>query len=126
MGIGRISRRKWKTICASYPKKDDVVAHRNNSKEGLTMANQFFNIHSHPAPNGTKGGSGYGTREWEGDRDVVISNYYSAQKQGIPLPTHHVYHKFSKTIYQYNPWSSNIYIKKVTNNKGLRFIMPKR
>ena len=107
-------------------KIDNTVAQRNNSKEGLTMANQFFSIHSHPSINGTKGGSGYQKREWGGDREIIINEYYKATEQGIQLPAHYVYHKYSKTIYQYTPWASNIFIKKVTNNKGLRFIAPKR
>lgn len=89
------------------------------------MSNQFFEIHSHPASNGTEGGSGYGTM-YGGDRKRVVGNYYKAREQKIPLPAYYVYHKYSKTLYQYNPWVSNIYIKKVTDNKGLRFIIPKR
>lgn len=109
-----------------YTNKDKESVSRNDmGNEGLTMANQFFAMHSHPDPNGTKGGSGYG-RYYGGDRRYIINKYKSAKEQGIPLPTYYVYHKHSNTIYQYTPWSSDIYIKKVTNNKGLRFIIPKR
>lgn len=81
-------------------------------------------MHSHPDDDGTKGGSGYIIGG--GDRKIVINNYYKAKEQGVALPTHYVYHRESKIIYQYTPWKSNIYIKKVTNNTGLRSIVPKR
>lgn len=116
---------KGRQYVLSTEKIDNEVGFRDNSREGLTMANQFFGIHSHPASNGTEGGSGYGSM-YGGDRKGVINNYYKAQEQKIPLPAYYVYHKYSKTLYQYNPWVSNIYIKKVTDNKGLRFIIPKR
>lgn len=105
--------------------KDSEVRYRDNNKEGLSMENQFFDLHSHPAPDGTKGGSGYG-RLYGGDKKLIINKYHRAKEQGVSLPTHYVYHKYSKTLYQYTPWSSNVYIKKATNNKGLRFIVPKR
>ncbi|WP_291530578.1 JAB-like toxin 1 domain-containing protein [Bacteroides sp. UBA939] len=101
------------------------VSSRNNSKEGLTISNQFFAMHSHPGPNGTLGGSGYGALI-SGDRRFVRNRYYEAREKGVSPPTYYVFHKESKKIYQYNPQQSSIYIKKVTNNNGLRFIVPKR
>lgn len=109
-----------------FTEKDKQTVDRIDNNDGLTMANQFFGMHSHPDPNGTKGGSGYQDREWGGDRSFIINRFNSAKDQGISLPTYYVYHKHSKTIYQYTPWSSDIYIKKVTTNNGLRFIVPKR
>lgn len=101
------------------------VASRDSEKEGLTISNQFFDMHSHPGPNGTQGGSGYGVLI-SGDKKFVMNRYYEAKEKGVSLPTYYVYHKESKKIYQYNPWHSSIYIKRVTNNNGLRFIVPKR
>lgn len=105
--------------------KKASVASRDNSKEGLTISNQFFDIHSHPGPNGTQGGSGYGVLI-SGDKRFVMNRYYEAKEKGVSLPTYYVFHKESKKIYQYNPWQYSIYIKKTTNYNGLRFIAPKR
>ena len=107
--------------------EDRTSGVRNNSGEGLTMANQYFTIHSHPAMDGTgtRGGSGYGPT-YRGDMALITDRYHQATTQGIPLPTHYVYHKQSQTIYQYTPWNPSIYIKQVNNNQGMRFIVPQR
>ena len=103
---------------------NNTVLPRDNSEEGLTIANQYFDMHSHPDHDGTEGGSGYIIGG--GDKKFVTNNYQKAKEQGTTPPTYYVYHRQSKIIYQYTPWKSNIYIKKVTNNTGLRFIVPKK
>ncbi len=107
--------------------EESSVNVRDNSKEGLTMENQYFHMHSHPAVDGTKGASGYGKTSYNGgDMSYIVGQYNKASKRNISLPTHYVYHKQSKTLYQYTPWVPNIYIKTIKDNKGLRFIVPKR
>lgn len=89
---------------------NNTVLPRDNSEEGLTIANQYFDMHSHPDHDGTEGGSGYIIGG--GDKKFVTNNYQKAKEQGTTPPTYYVYHRQSKIIYQYTPWKSNIYIKK--------------
>jgi RHS repeat-associated protein len=108
---------------------NETVMPRDNSREGLTMGNQFFDMHSHPAVNGTRGGSGFEmghNRGHMGDIAYATRHYYQAIQLGVSLPTHYVYHKNSQTIYQYTPWNPSVFIKSIQNYQGLRFIAPKR
>lgn len=110
MGIIRLSRENGRQYVLHTQNINNTVLPRDNSEEGLTIANQYFDMHSHPDHDGTEGGSGYIIGG--GDKKFVTNNYQKAKEQGTTPPTYYVYHRQSKIIYQYTPWKSNIYIKK--------------
>lgn len=92
---------------------------------GFGLQNQMFDIHSHPGPDGTPGASGdYGTFV-SGDMSRIGARYQKAENMGVPLPPHYVYHKESRVLYNYTPWESSIFIKKVQNNQALRYLFPR-
>ncbi|MCQ2219336.1 MAG: RHS repeat-associated core domain-containing protein [Paludibacteraceae bacterium] len=82
-----------------------------------------FDIHSHPGYGfeGTKGGSGYGVLS-TGDHLFINrrwNNWYYKYIHNIDkqseFPCHFVYHRKSKTLYQYTPWVSDFNLGKVMN-----------
>ena len=112
---------------------NEYIIRTSHNDEGVTMStslsrynefNQIFNIHSHPGDatwEGTKGAS-------TGDQNIVINRYNRFQGAGMKhpdvwfkkdgqwtvFPKNYVYHKQSKTLYNYTPWKSNIFIRKTS------------
>jgi|GEM_PF-3703554 len=92
------------------------TSHLTNEVSSVTNMLQFneFNLtlslHSHPGPNGTKGGSNVPSTGM-GDIPNVINFYnrwVAAGKDPLKFPTHGIYHQASKTIYYYTPWKNGI------------------
>ncbi|GAA0875037.1 hypothetical protein GCM10009118_14450 [Wandonia haliotis] len=69
-----------------------------------------FDIHSHPDKNGTKGASGYRGKDqsYYGDMAIISRSYKKLKSEGLKLPPHYVYHRESKTLYEYTPWNPSI------------------
>jgi hypothetical protein len=86
---------------------------------GRDEMTQFFEIHSHPDSDGTKGASG----DWRKTKGVITGDFsrirdrndrfIEANKRLFP---HYVYHKHSKVLYYYTPENASIYVRKI--NKG--------
>ncbi len=114
---------------------NEYVVRTSHSEDAVTMStslskynefDQIFNIHSHPAVDGTKGGSK--CTVFGGDMCNIVDRYYRFQRAGMTrtdtwfkkdgkwtvFPKHYVYHKHSKVLYNYTPWKNNVYIRKIS------------
>jgi hypothetical protein len=71
---------------------------------GLNEFNKILDVHSHPGPNGTKGGS---SRIGGGDLykvDLFLQRWKNAGLNEYKFPKYAVYHKETKTMYWYGPY----------------------
>ncbi|MFP4664303.1 MAG: JAB-like toxin 1 domain-containing protein, partial [Bacteroidales bacterium] len=114
---------------------NEYIIRTSHDDEGVTMStalsgynefNQIFNIHSHPAVDGTKGGSP--CTPLGGDMCNIRRRYRRFQNAGMKrtdtwfkkgnqwtvFPKHYVYHKQSKTLYNYTPWKNNVFIRETS------------
>ena len=111
---------------------NEYVIKTSHNPEGVTMSttlsqydefDQIFSIHSHPGNatwEGTMGGS-------TGDQNNIINQYYRFKSAGMQgtnawfkkdgswtvLPKNYVYHEQSNTLYNYTPWKSSVFIRKI-------------
>ena len=117
---------KRKYIIGTSHKKDRVS--QRIDLQGIKENNMIFDIHSHPSVDGTKGGSGYYKYNETPIPNSDIWNIrmmYQRYNYDIKrLPPHYVYHRYSNNLYQYTPYAWNIYIKRINNVNGLKFLIP--
>ncbi|MGE0021885.1 MAG: RHS repeat-associated core domain-containing protein [Draconibacterium sp.] len=111
---------------------NEYVIRTSHNPEAVTLSttlsqydefDQIFSIHSHPGNatwEGTKGGS-------TGDQNLIINQHNRFKSEGMQgvnawfkkdgswtvLPKTYVYHKQSKTLYNYTPWKSSVFIRKI-------------
>ncbi|MDR0333792.1 MAG: hypothetical protein LBI15_10050 [Dysgonamonadaceae bacterium] len=124
MGVNT-QKGRYYVITTSHD-KEKVELERANRLAGFDVFQIAFDIHSHPSATGTKGASGdaIGTNdENDGDMSLIIRRNNRFAEQGIPLPPHYVYHKHSRTLYEYTPWNSSIDKGTIRGNNGLNSIM---
>lgn len=99
---------------------------RNIPLSAFDENNLLMSLHSHPRIDGTMGASenvGYGPSDM-----LNIINYsnrrFNSHGQSLNgFPKHYVYHKHSQTLYQYTPYQSSIYIKRVLSGKDIQKLM---
>jgi hypothetical protein len=73
-----------------------------------------FDIHSHPGE----------VRDASvEDMTNIINRYWRFYAKELPLCPHYVYHKRSRTLYEYTPWDDSINKGTIRNNDGLNSIM---
>ena len=92
-------------------------------------SDMLFDIHSHPSvKDDIRGASGGDrkTNQYYGDMKHVTFRYYRFRdKYRKKLPPHYVYHKKSRNLYYYTPWTPSIFIRHIKSyNKGLNFLIP--
>ncbi len=96
------------------------ISQASITEKGYNEFNMIFLIHSHPSITGTKGGS-Y-VKDIGGDMHNIVNRYYRFQEKGISpiyMPKEYVYHKYGKTLYNYTPWTSSIYIRPIRKANDL-------
>ena len=84
--------------------------------EGFLESMCVFDIHSHPSiKDDIKGASGgdLGPDKLYGDMRNIVNQY---NRLGAKTPRHYVYHRNSKTFYQYTPWKSSIKLTTIRNS----------
>lgn len=118
LGVNTQGGRRF--IITTSHNKREVHPARINRLAGFDEFQIAFDIHSHPGEDGTKGASG--TRVI-GDVANINERDKRFHAQGISLPPHYVYHKHSRTLYQYTPSESSIDKGVIRNNDGLNSIM---
>ena len=85
------------------------------------FSNIIFKIHSHPG--NVIGASGYDNDRLKyGDYSSIVDHwidwhnrYINNARKQYEIPCHYVYHKKSRTLYQYTPWIEDINLGKVLN-----------
>lgn len=98
--------------------------------------NMTFDLHSHPSPTGTKGGSGNhmgSGGDHIGDMSRITGMYNKYKSAGmknihtwfeydgknIKFPSFYLYHKESNTLYHYTPFDNDIFIRNVNSSDDL-------
>lgn len=126
-GISTKGNNKYIIATSHDPAHVQIDGARNTF--GFTENALTFEIHSHPSPTGTKGASG-DMRQinglYTGDMQRITRRYYRFRNEGIDLPNHYVYHKYSNNLYHYTPFESNIFIRQIRSPQGLNFLFPKK
>ena len=102
--------------------KPNAVSSTLGKGDGFSESNCVFDIHSHPSfKDDVRGASGgdLGPNNLYGDMKNIVNQY---NRLGNKTPRHYVYHRNSKTLYQYTPWRSDI---KITTFIGLNINITK-
>ena len=106
--------------------ENTVNSPRILEKAGFTENNLTFDLHSHPGTYDYKGrlvdeGTRGGSETSVGGDMGNISNFANrmvdaGRYSAIKFPEHFVYHKQSKSLYQYTPYESSLKLGKVNTN----------
>ena len=93
-----------------------------HSSKRFNKYNLSFEIHSHFGPNATQGASsGYRNT----DMGIVIDTYNDYVSRGLPtqagkgFPRFYVYTANTHILFNYTPWKSSVFIRKIKNSNDL-------
>lgn len=101
---------EWQLSAYNSSEYKIATIHKNDYSPNIrNLISLRWTIHSHPDRDGTLGPSGetYPSLLISGDYNVAYSRYKIIQPNNrSEFPAHFVYHRFSQSVYKYDPWTS--------------------